>query len=356
MGPIRSTRSLSRLCNFHLAGAGVQSASAIPTRRLAWIPRSNDESLHQVKIAFLGNFRPPHSTENDLAWSYERLGHVVVRLQENEARADQVLKASRDSDLFHWVHTHGWDRLRMPMVLQQLKRLGVPTISSHLDTWFGLRREEDVGRHPFWQTDYVFTADGGAHNWLRSFGINHHYLPAGVVERDAHLGEVVDHYRHDVVFTGSRKYHPEWPYRSRLLDWLCETYGSGFAHYGHGGRPGVRGNDLNNLYTSAKIVVGDTLCLNFNHQEYWSDRIYETTGRGGFIIHPYIHGLETQFRDGEEAAFYTYGNFDQLRQLIDYYLSSSDEREQTRLAGHARTKVQHTYTHRVQQIIGVVGP
>ena len=39
----------------------------------------------------------------------------------------------------------------------------------------------------------------------------------------------------------------------------------------------VRGEKLNQLYADSKIVIGDSLSLNFDYPGYWSDRIYETS-------------------------------------------------------------------------------
>lgn len=310
-----------------------------------------------MKIIFVGNFRVPYSTENDLAWSYQKLGHNVVKMQEDSARAEDILFAARNADMLHYVHTHGWQArgsIGMDEVLRKLKRAGVPTVSTHLDTWFGLNRSNDVANHPFWNTEFVFTADGGADEWLKSLGINHYYLPAGVVERDCYIGNFKESLAHDVIFVGSRQYHHEWPHRWQLIDFLKQTYGTRFAHYGKDGRAIIRGNALNDLYASSSVVVGDSLNLNFNRRNYWSDRVYETTGRGGFIIHPNIDGLENDFDFGEEITVYQHGNFDDLKSKIDYYLANTAIRRKIQLAGHERTKRDHTYTNRIQQVIDTV--
>jgi len=310
-----------------------------------------------MRIVFVGNFRVPFTTENDLVYSYEKLGHKVVRMQEDYVTTGDILMEASRSDMLHYVHTHGWETkgaISMQEVLRKLQRRGIPTVSTHLDTWYGLRRASDVANHPFWQTQYVFTADGGAHEWIKSLGINHHYLKAGVVERDCFIGDRQEHFEFDVVFVGSKQYHPEWPYRPQLINWLEKTYGSRFAHFGGDGRGVIRGKQLNDLYASAKVVVGDTLCLNFDRQEYWSDRIYETTGRGGFIIHPFIEGLQNDFDFDKEIIVYQYGNFDELKTKIDYYVQNDAQREAIRMAGHERTKRDHTYTNRVQQVIETV--
>lgn len=310
-----------------------------------------------MRIVFVGNFRVPYTTENDIAWSYEKLGHHVIRMQEDHVRCEDVLFEALRSDMMHYVHTHGWEtkgRIDMTEVLRRLDRANIPTVSTHLDTWYGLKRATDVANHPFWRTKFVFTADGGADEWIKSLGINHYYLKAGVVERDCYLGIVEDRFKHDIIFVGSKQYHPEWPYRPQLIDWLQKTYGDRFAHYGGDGLGVVRGDTLNNLYASAKIVVGDTLCLNFDRKEYWSDRIYETTGRGGFIIHPFIDGLQNDFEIGKEIIDYKYGDFDELKHKIDYYLEHPASRREIQLAGHERTKRDHTYTNRMQQVIETV--
>lgn len=310
-----------------------------------------------MKIVFVGNFRVPFTTENDLAWSYEKLGHTVVRMQEDYVTTQEVLQQALNADMLHYVHTHGWETrgfMTMDEVLRKLERRGIPTISTHLDTWYGLRRASDVANHPFWKTQYVFTADGGADEWIKSLGIPHHYLKAGVVERDCFIGDYKQEYAYDVIFVGSKQYHPEWPYRPQLINWLEKTYGDRFAHFGGDGRGVVRGKQLNDLYASAKVVIGDTLCLNFDRQEYWSDRIYETTGRGGFIIHPFIEGLQNDFEIGKEIIVYKYGDFDELKAKIDYYLQYDVEREAIQKAGHERTKRDHTYTNRMQQVIETV--
>jgi len=154
-----------------------------------------------------------------------------------------------------------------------------------------------------------------------------------------------------VIFVGSKNYHSEWSYRPNLINWLQTTYNERFRLFGGDGLGVKRGADLNDLYAKTKVVVGDTLCINYDYPHYWSDRIYETIGRGGFIIHPYIKGIEEHFENGKHCVFYQYGDFVHLKSLIDYYLENDEEREKIRLAGHEHVKNNHTYKHRWQQIL-----
>jgi len=159
-------------------------------------------------------------------------------------------------------------------------------------------------------------------------------------------------YKYEIIFVGSRGYHVEHKYRQTLLDWLTRTYGSRFVHFDHGS--GLRGHRLNRLYASAKIVIGDSCNPGFTQTNYWSDRCPETLGRGGFLIHPFVPGMEQHFTDQEHLVYYHFGDFDQLKRLIDYYLTHDADRERIRLAGHAWVKAHHTYTHRVKAMLAIV--
>jgi hypothetical protein len=311
-----------------------------------------------AKITFLGNFRVDFTSESHHSKTLESLGHEVIRLQESEATAEMVLQNAMESSLFVWVHTHGWNtlgRFTMQDVLLELKKHKIPSMTYHLDLWFGLSRQKDLRRKPVYQhIDNFFTVDKKMAEWFNSqTSVKGHYLPAGVYDKECVY--VPATFKEDVVFVGSKTYHPEWPYRPKLINFLSQTYGKRFNLYGREGVKMVRGQDLNNLYASTKVVVGDTLCPNFNYPDYWSDRIYETIGRGGFLIHPYIPGLEKEFEDKKHVVFYEYNNLDQLKELVDYYLEHDEEREQIRKAGHELVKNNYTYKNRWQKILKELG-
>lgn len=310
------------------------------------------------KITFLGNFRVDYSSESHHAKTLEDLGYRVVRMQETESNSVDIFREAMGSDLFIWIHTHGWKTqgsLTMEEVLVQLKAAGIPTMTYHLDLWLGISREADLKRHTVYKDiGHFFTVDSKMAKWFdANTSVKGHYLSAGVYDKEATYkpAELVN----DVIFVGSKNYHPEWPYRPELINWLDDTYGQRFKHFGGGGRESVRGQALNDLYASTKVVVGDTLCMRFKYPDYWSDRIYETLGRGGFLIHPYISGLEREFEDKKHVVFYEYGNFNQLRDLVDYYLEHDEEREAIRLAGHELVKNNYTYKNRWQTILKELG-
>lgn len=324
-----------------------------------------------MKIAYVGNFKQRHCTEVHIASTLESLGHTVIRIQEDEIKQDALhgMIAYADWDMFLFTRT--WGNLVTLRHLSQLKERKIPSVSYHLDLYVGLSRkylhegatlETVLQTDPFWRTDFVFTPDGdpGSQKIFEQNGVNHYYLPAGVFGPECYLEEERG-VGADVLFVGGGDYpgspngygHPEWPYRDKLIQWLRDTYGDSFVKKGHP-QETVRNDELNRLYADSKVVVGDSVCLDFKHKYYWSDRVYETIGRGGFLIHPFIEGLDDEFKDGETIVFYEYGNLEDLKQKIDYYLQHDEEREQIRINGHEFVKRNCTYTQRLTELLKIV--
>lgn len=313
-----------------------------------------------MKIAFLGNFGVSFSSETHHKKSLEALGHEVIALQEGKADVGTIWQAAGSADLFVWVHTHGWETPaglngeNMVKVLQGLKELGIPSLTYHLDLWFGLDRQKDLSADSFYQhIEHFFTVDKRMADWFNeNTSVKGHYLQAGMFHEEAYMAAPRTAERPlDTIFVGSRGYHPEWAYRPQLVDWLKQTYGARFRHFGGDGLGVVRGDKLNQLYADTKVVVGDSLCLNFEYPYYWSDRVYETLGRGGLLIHPYVVGMGEHFEDGKHLKFYQYGDFNQLKGLIDYYLEHQDEADAIRRQGFEHVKANHTYLNRWATIL-----
>jgi hypothetical protein len=302
-----------------------------------------------MNIGMIGNFGVPYTTENERKWSFEKLGHSVVTFQENETTVNELRQATSALDMLVYSHTHGWDIPGLKTFFHE--DCNIPTVSIHLDKWIGLEREKDVGKEATWFTDYVFMADGSPEAVRRytELRLNWYWLEPGVVERDCYQAPP-DHNRfpHDIVFIGSRGYHPEYPWRPYLIDWLKETYGDRFAHHGNDGLGTIRGHDLNVLCSSAKIAVGDS-CFAGQTSNYFSDRAFELMGRNSFVIHPKIKGLELPGMAEFEA-----GNIHDLHEKIEYYLSHDEEREKMRAIGFQEVKENHTYTQRAQTVIDIV--
>lgn len=308
-----------------------------------------------MRIAFLGNFKCDYSSETHHAKTLESLGHEIIRIQE-PSRGEDILRVAEKCDLFIWIHTHGWTNTGKTMkeVLEELRKKKIKSITYHLDLWMGLERQRDMMNDDYWNIDYFFTVDKLMADWLnKNTKIKGIFMPAGVYDKECYIA-TKGQWDYDIIFTGSYQYHPEHPWRYEMINWLYKTYPT-FKRFGNPASDDittrqVRGEELNQLYAKTKIVVGDTLCKNFTYPYYFSDRLFETIGRGGFIIHPYIEGIRDYFSDDEVPTF-KFGDFNDLKKKIDYYLDNFIEREQMRFKAHEKCKKEHTYLERWIQIL-----
>lgn len=336
-----------------------------------------------LHVAYVGNFDPPHSTETHVAQALERNGHLVTRAQENRhgmfAQLADVLTAqpagpgqTSPIDVVLWTRT-GWDwpAVGYPSaeaahddqrrLLAAARDRQVPVVGYHLDRWWGLNRAPQVVAEPFFAVDLLVTADGGHDDLWASAGVNHLWMPPGVSLAECErVGQARDDLRAQVGFVGSwRSYHREWRNRRHLVRWLQNTYDKPVRP-----RPpyqrlrivegGYRGQDLADLYASIDVLVGDS-CLvpradGSPATRYWSDRIPETLGRGGFLIHPDVEGLRDYFPPGVLVTV-PLGDFDALGACIDRWLDEPELRREIAERGRQHVMEHHTYEVRMAQLV-----
>jgi hypothetical protein len=313
----------------------------------------NEEStMAKRSVAFVGNFTA-FSTESDVRYTLEDIGWSVIAIQENQPVADDVICAALNSNLFLWIHTHGWETpdVDMAMLVDELRDRHIPTVGLHLDRYAGLqhndRREELIGVHPWWHMDHIFTADGGNQELFASRGVRHHWLPPAIALKYCWLGTPHPEYACDVTFVGSRLYHPEYPFRTQMVDWLDSKHPWTFRRWGGGDRPYVR-EELNDIFVSSKIVVGDSCFAGAPY--YFSDRVTEVTGRGGFLVHPYCEGLEHV-----GIGRYAPQDLRSLDEAIRYYLEHDAERREMARQGYEWTRTHATWHQRLPEVFRTIG-
>jgi len=303
-----------------------------------------------MRISFLGNFIQPHSSENDYAWTLRSMGHEVECLQEEFTSPEQIILSAKNANIFFWVHTHSWDKTKMYPVIKAIKEAGIPTFGYHLDLFLGTSRQYDVSSHPFFSMDYIFTVDGN----LDGIVPNHYWIKPGICRRN--LGSFTHYPEPDnqtVAFVGNYNYHNQWPYRQSLVDMLKEVYGDDFVHIGAPNQE-LRGLELTRFYQETAVIIGDSFCPGFTHPQYWSDRATETMGRGGFLIHPYIKGMDETFRHREHLVYYPFQDFEQLSHEIDFYRRRPEERNRIRNIGSQAVAQHHTYHDRFEQMFSIM--
>lgn len=323
-----------------------------------------------MRLAYIGNFGPSWSTENHVRVAFERRGHDVFPAQENDPWAFPklagVLEAAADDalpDFVLWTRT-GWnppvDHGDQLALIEIAEGRGVPVVGLHLDRWWGLDREGQIGEEPFFRSSIVVTADGGHDAEWAAAGVKHVWLPPAVLGAEAELvGRKSARLGRKVVWVGSwEHYHHEWP-RVAFVAWLADRYGARLEVWPKRGGGQIRGRRLNDLYCSAPVVVGDS-CLAPNADgrpmtRYWSDRVPETIGRGGYLVHPWVAGLDEHYTLGEHLRTFDPGDWEQCGALVDEALEDDGPGRAIAAAGRAHVLEHHTYERRAEQIVGLVG-
>lgn len=335
-----------------------------------------------MRVLQIGNFEPPHSTENELRDALERLGVEVSPLQEQE---QELWRAASDAlrnyryDMVLWTSTRG---LAQQVAEHEQRRLlataldyDVPTVGYHLDRWWGLhangRQEQMFGPdgklRPFFNVQTLFTADGGHQEQWAEIGVNHIWMPPAVSERWCYLADPKPEYDFDVVFVGGwYEYgHTEWTHREEMIAKVDSWYGRRFRCLPRRGQPRITMGELNHIYASAKVVLGDS-CLvpkadGSPMTHYCSDRVPETLGRGGILVHPRVEGAVWEFGPTQDppAPFETFcwdlGDWDELRERLDHVIGAEVERDRSaRSFAIKRIANEHTYTHRMREVIEMV--
>lgn len=311
-----------------------------------------------MKVAQIGNFDPPHSTENELRKALMANSCAVDTYQEGDVEAWERLRGEiTRADFVVWTRTAS-ELNKIPVNLQKqvvgkARDAGVPVVGYHLDIWWGLKRELEMTSVPYFTlVDYMCTADGGHDEKFAEAGINHRWFPPGVSEFECIPGNVRPEYAASLGFVGcwDGSYHREWKHRKDLVAHLKNR---GARFWPEKGKEAVRGSDLRDLYASVDVVVGDS-CLVGDHGYYWSDRIPETLGRAGVLIHPEVAGLEEHFTSGVHLETWKLFNWEMLDRKIAELWDDAERREALRLHGREHVLRNHTYTVRMRQLIDML--
>ncbi len=295
-----------------------------------------------MKFVYLGNFRHSWTTESWIAHALESLDCGVVRTQEGREVIPLLEEAKPDVFLFCKARkTHN-----LREVLKYCREHDIVSVSWSFDLYFMAGRSKTV-RDAMFSADIVCTTDRGHNDIWGKNGINHHVLRQGIHEPEAKLGEPYE-MNAEIIFVGSD--NPAWPTRKMLMKHLRYNYRNKFEWLGKRKDQQIRGTDLNNLFASVKIVIGDSVYS----PDYWSNRVYETLGRGGFFLHPRVEGLDEEFEYYKHLVPYDLEDYGQIDSIIDYYLEHDEEREKIRLAGHEYCKENYTYKDRCKKLIKLI--
>ena len=109
----------------------------------------------------------------------------------------------------------------------------------------------------------------------------------------------------------------------------------------------VWGEELVKVYNASKIVLNIHL-----PQPVPIMRDFEVTGCGAFLLTDHARRLDSMFKPGEEIVCAS--SVDELREMVDYYLSRPGERDEIAKKGQIRAYQDHRYTKRMEELISFV--
>ena len=102
--------------------------------------------------------------------------------------------------------------------------------------------------------------------------------------------------------------------------------------------------------SSAKISLN--LHINAAENNANNMRLYESTGVGTMLLTDHKDNLHTLFAPDTEVAVYR--SVEECIEKIQYYLTHEEERATVAAAGQARTLKEHTYAHRMQELVEIL--
>jgi spore maturation protein CgeB len=193
---------------------------------------------------------------------------------------------------------------------------------------------------------------------LRSMGMNSEYFRIGFDERILeNLGEV----KKDIGFSfvgGISRHHSGaislLEYMSQYTDIRIFGYGANklplfsTIRKRHGGE--VWGMDMYRALARSHI----TLNRHINVAENYANnmRLFESTGVGTLLLTDRKDNLTDLFKVGKEVI--AYSSKEEAAELVRYYVQHPIEAESIAKAGQARTLREHTYYHRMKELIPIL--
>jgi spore maturation protein CgeB len=83
-------------------------------------------------------------------------------------------------------------------------------------------------------------------------------------------------------------------------------------------------------------------------------RLFQSIGVGTMMLNEYCPELEELFVIDKEIITFKFGNFEEVRDKLKWYLKHDGEREKVAMAGYQRGQKCHSLKHRIEQILTTV--
>ena len=250
-----------------------------------------------------------------------------------------------------------------PETIQAARRGGAIAGIWNADYPYLFERYLELGKY----YDCFFASGKDALSRCARAGLQSHWLPFACVpeiHRPVHLSSADEkRFSSDILFFGT-------PYseRIRLFQKLTEfnlaIWGPGWDRLpvGHSLRPFIRGGPLK-TQEWVKAVSGTKIAINYMgssgfdmdpaKESMANSRVFELLGCGAFQLVDAKEDLKALFRSGSEMVWFT--KDEEVVDIARYYLSHPEERKAIGQRAREAALKTHTYRHRVEEMLKVLG-
>jgi spore maturation protein CgeB len=290
------------------------------------------------------------TTAGGLRPLFERGGHVAARLigALHRITLAQIEAFSPDVVYMQDIAFHTTRQVRE---LRGRRRLVVGQIASKAPAADHLRA-----------FDLITTSFPHFVERLRTLGVSSEYFRLGFDERVLDRLPGPPSLTQDIVFVGGLdpRVHGEGVL---LLERLCAEFGDTVAVYGYGASRLPKGSSIAARYRGEawgldmyRVLAGARVAFNRHiaaAEGYANNmRLYEATGVGAALLTDKGTNLSDLFKPGREVA--TYSDADELIARARDLLEHESRRAAVASAGQARTLAEHTYAHRMVELVSLL--
>ena len=295
-----------------------------------------------------------------------------VQILRRKDRVRIKVKARSDNEPDPAIRLTWGDHWVKHEVVRELERLGLEAVDRDHDVllyFFGGPKKVVsptcynivwVYSHPDMVTaenlkgfDMIFSLSEGFTQKLKAMGYDRVETMIGASSKKPLTAET----EYDVVFVGNargtKSYGRDIIRDLGSVDYNLKVWGTNWEKIlpaRHYGGPYWDYRELDRLYAASKITLND------HHQDmagegFVSARVFDSLACGGFVISDRNKGIDDIFG----SLVPQYETPDELRRLIDYYLTNDAERERLRLLGQ-EAALRHTFRDRAERFVRDFSP
>ncbi len=251
----------------------------------------------------------------------------------------------------------------IPEVIRELQNGGIQTAFWFVEDYLTLNYWQAIAPH----LDHFFTIQRGEFtDKLNEIGCeNPYYLPVGAdpeIHRPLELtSQERKIYGSDLSHVGAG-YHNRREFFNGLLDFDFKIWGNEWDNCGPLLRVLQRRGERISTEETVKIFNAAKINVNLHSSTYHSGvnpfgdylnpRTFEIASCGAFQLVDERAYLTENFTPDEEIV--TFASREEFRDKAKFYLEHEDKRRKIAAAGRARTLREHTYQHRMLELMGVI--